>query len=199
MKRIISVVLLAIATLLFQNCRPTLMIYHSEAGIPYKDSLTKTKLKIINTKKEFNFFTIAAIDNDTLQYVLLSPQVSSISTSKPTLEDVNLNLTVVMKPQQVKKILVLLDTLVENWNKRQNNTNGELYEFMVAPEQNIIKESANVVGWLPTLSFYSQNNSKGTLAFLFLGRGVFSTMTTFESVLDIQAFAEKLKIALEGV
>ncbi|MFH0735696.1 MAG: hypothetical protein V1773_13900 [bacterium] len=193
-KTILQLILLAFS-ILFNGCFPKPILYHSEAKLPYQHSSTKTKFELMNGTFNYEFGIVAAKDNDTLSYVLVVPSYSGLVNIRD-LKDVNLNYAITLLPNQANEFVNILESAAANWNENISKKNGTAYEFLIAPENLIVKQSENVYTWYPKLSFYYQNNENGPLCNLFLGGGTIAFAYKFDKVASIKGLAEIIKTAI---
>lgn len=75
---------------------------------------------------------------------------------------------------------------------------GISYEFNVAPEHLIIKQSENVFAWYSTLKYYFQNNKKGSIATLHFGEGNLIFHYQLTKISDIRDLSDMLKLAIKS-
>ncbi|MDR3665592.1 MAG: hypothetical protein P4L35_02000 [Ignavibacteriaceae bacterium] len=161
---------------------PPPTFYHSEASLPFFHHSTKTTFELINdgdATNPFHFGVISAKDNDTLSYILIAPSYRGDAVNE--LGDVNLSYSIPLLPKQVMEFIKILNTSSEKWNDKFGKKDGISYQFIVAREDQIIKESQNVATWYPSLRFYFQNNEQGSLGTLFLGERSLQTVYNFIS------------------
>lgn len=190
----ITVVILVLSVVLLTSCmRQVVLLYHSEAELPYFHFSSKTTFKLMNDKELDNYFefgVVAAKDNDTLNYVLLVPAIGSVNE----LTDVRLNNAVTLLPAQVNDFIKILDKSVKNWDEEYDKITGISYEYSVAPENLIVKESENVKVWYPTLKYYYQNDKKGAMGTIIMGEGFYKYVYFFNKkskLTDLMNMLEK--------
>jgi hypothetical protein len=192
-----TISLIAMAILL-QSCATEPIFYHSEASLPYFHRSTKTVFRLIkdeNATNEFQYGVIAAIDNDTLSYVLLAPSNQTLYVRELT--DVNLNRAIPLLPYQVKEFIKILNSSADKWNSEFDSKDGINYEFTVAPENRIIPQSENVVNWYATFKFYFQNNDAGPLGSVIIGEGLLRNYYFIERLSAIKDLASMLGLAIK--
>ena len=190
--------LLIVMALILQSCATQPIFYHSEATLPYFYRSTKTVLELINDKNTsslFQFGVITAKDNDTLSYVLLAPANEQKDITE--LADVNLSYSVTLLPKQVKEFIKILNSSADKWYNKFESKDGINYEFEVAPENLIVQQSENVSDWYSTLTFYFQNNEKGPLGTLLLGRGKLKYIYKLGKISEITDLTNMLTSAIK--
>ena len=182
-----------------QSCATQPIFYHSEANLPYYHSSTKTVFELIKNESgsnTFQFGVIAAKDNDTLSYVLLAPAKEKMSVND--LVDVNLSNSIPLLPKQVKEFVKILNSSADKWNNKFSSKDGISYEFMVSPENLIIKQSENVTVWYSTLKFYFQNNEDGPLGTILFGEGTLKYLYRLEKISEINDLTNMLNLAIKN-
>lgn len=196
MKNIFYTLALATISVILSSCSPTPIFYHSEADIPYFDRATKTDFKLItdkNIKSSFEFGVIAAKDNDKLPYVLLAPGKLQVGVDK--LIDVNLTQAIPLMPNQVKAFIQILNQSIEKWGNKYDSKNGIAFEFMVTPENEIYRQSENVVTWYPSFKYYFQNNEDGPLCTIFFGEGLLKHYYKFDELYEVKDLLRLVTLA----
>jgi len=198
MKTLFRFLILIAFIILLSSCSPTPFFYDSTASLPYSHRSTKTVFELMKDSKGtfFEFGVISAKDNDKLSYVLLSPSIEGEYVKELT--DVNLTNSVPLRLEQAKEFVEILISSSESWNKKFENTNGISYEFRIAPENQIIPQSENVVSWYSTIKFYFQNNVDGSVATLHFGEGTLKYSYKLETLSEIKDLIDLLNKSIKN-
>jgi hypothetical protein len=200
MKRIVVSLILCNLILLVSGCSPQPIIYHSEASLPYYNRATKTVFELINdanTSKSIEFGVVSAKDNDTLSYVLLAP-VNTGDQNVTSLVKANLTYSVPLLPKQVKEFLNILNASSDKWSTKYGKKDGISYEFIVAPENLIVKSSDNVNTWYSTFKYYFQNNEGGPVGTVLFGEGLFQFKYELNELSQITNLINMLNLAINN-
>jgi len=188
---------LILQILFIYSCAPKPIFYNSEASLPYFHSSTKTTFELIKVSEGASFVEfgiIAAKDNDTLSYVLLAPAIPGRFVNKLT--DVSLNYAIPVLEVQIREFKKILDASILAWDQKFSREEGISYEYFVAPENRIVRQSENVAAWDPTIKFYFQNNIDGPLGSVLFGEGLLQFYYRLSNLADIQELSKILGKAI---
>ncbi|KAA3617100.1 MAG: hypothetical protein D8M58_04105 [Calditrichaeota bacterium] len=201
MTKYLQVYVLISAIILFNSCVVKPLLYHSEAELPYYSKTTLTNFELIIKEKKssdyLKFGIICATDNNKTKYILIAP--GNQNSSIRDMNNVRLDRSITLLKKQAQELLKSLEYSINNWSKNIPQLNGINIEYLVAPEQEIIQQSDNVVTWYPTLKFNYQNNSKGPLGIVILGEGFLKYYYELNSIGKLENFRDLLKIAITKI
>ena len=186
--------------MLVNSCNVRPMIYSSSASLPYYSKTTLTNFELINdsdSKNFFNFGVIVANDNDKIGYILISP--ARIENKVDKIPDFILNNSVTLLESQANGLLNAIEYSIKNWHSTLVESKGVNVEYIVAPEQEIISKSENVVTWNPTLRYNFQKYSNGSIAILNFGDNYTKYYFEFRKIESLNNLKKLLDIAVNKI
>lgn len=165
--------LAAIALISLAACSsPAYLPYHSTAAIPHSHRSTATEVTLIlgeqRRAERRPYAVLNAVDGGELHYVLFAPALPTFQGAN-SVRKINLGNGVPMTAEHARAFSRGLGELLAVAGESRNETNGTLYEFSYAPEQDIVRASENVVTWRPSLRFAFSKTESGTAGRLTLG------------------------------
>lgn len=166
--------LLLIASLLFVGCETTHVRHHSTITVPYQSDATSTQMDLVTieggqqSSGSLGFIVLVAEDGDSDPYVLLAPMRAN-NTSEYRIRSARIDRAVPLSKPEVDTLSQGLDRTLEMLSGPDLEEEGEFYEYIYAPEQNIDRVSTRVVEWYPALRFTAARTEEGTTAELILG------------------------------
>ena len=194
--KFINIIKVTCIIVFFNGCSNRIMLYHSEAEIPYSSKTTLTKFELIKLDDKDNqynsFGVIFANDNNKSKYLLLAPSNGNVNVT--SIADLRLDCSITLLPNKTKYLLYNLEYSINNWNRKYPESQGLNVEYIVTTEDEVIKRSENVVSFNPILTYNYQNNSNGPKAVLIFGKGIYRFSYEFNDLEELKEFYELLKI-----
>jgi hypothetical protein len=171
-KDLLSVGLLIV--LLLTGCRSADHVaYHSTADIPYYTDDTATRMELIVGDQEAaqnrEYVVFAAVDDGEIPYVLLAPYSGSSASTEYSFEKAVIERAVPLHGDNLDRLITGLGTTLRLWDKDNGDGEGDFYEYVHAPEQDINRLSENVVEWHSAIRFTASHTPEGPSAQMLLG------------------------------
>ncbi len=184
--------ILLIALIIFCSCTKKFNPYHSTASLPYYSSTVKTKMRHIEgedgEREKSDYGVFACIDSLNVRYLIIAPNVASGSLhmlDKPY-NDYYLPHAICLMPAKAEELLHVVRNSISSWDEHSEKNDAIYYEYSLAPESEIKHVSENVVQWNPTLKYWYQVNSSGSLSYLIIGEGTFKKKIEFDKLSHVQ-------------
>lgn len=115
-----------------------------------------------------DFVVYHAVDNDSDTYTLIAPRTSRAQVSNE-FQRGRIHRAVPLSREHSDKLSAGLAETLRLWDTSYSNQEGGLYEFMLAPEQDVRRISENVVEWRPALRFTFSHTPGGSSAAMVIG------------------------------
>jgi hypothetical protein len=192
---------------LFAGCETQHVAYHSTASVPYYTQSTSTQMQLIGEASESSpspgpnetsgrgYVIFSATDNQQTSYVLLAPEGTPSGYS---FEAANFGRAVPLQKKQASALIDGLNRTLEIWGKSNEEGEGDFYEFLHAPEQDVDPVSPNVVEWVASVKFTASNTPDGPTARLVLGdspKEALQYVVEFDERKEVATFRDLLQKA----
>ena len=198
--------LLVIACVALTGCTPktNLEPYWSIADIPVISETNTSELVFVSSKTNKLAFgrigVFAAVDNDTLNYVLIAPRKSEdLRNTNSPYDYFNFNSGVALRENNVQEFLSVLNRSIKEWSRSLKYDEALYFEYHLTPEQEAKLVSPHVLEVNPTLHFMFQLNVNGPEAFCQFEDNGRSTYYFFVEAGQLSELAKNLERALDKV
>ena len=149
------------------GCGTKYLPYHSTADIPHLTTRGATAMTFIRGDEDRanrrRYAVIAAIDDGTLSYVLIAPANPGVSYVDD-LSEAYVGQGAPLSLENANDLIAGLADVLNTWELQLNHEDGRFYEFMQAPEQDLVQLSPNVIQWRPTIRFNYNHTHRGPVA-----------------------------------
>lgn len=152
------------------GCATTPLFYHSEASLLYSGRLTKSEMELLldaNNSNPLEFGVVHCKDNDDNSYLVISPLGKGAKSEN--LDGLILQESVTIKPEQLDQLIRIVEISSAKWEAETTGKHGMSYEYLLAPENRIIKETDHTETWYPSLKYYFQNIDNKSVVSIILG------------------------------
>lgn len=148
------------------------------------------------SSESLGFIVLVAEDDGSGPYVLLAPMRAN-STSAYSIRSARMDRAVPLSKPEVDTLSRGLDRTLEMLSGPDLEKEGEFYEYIYAPEQNIDQVSTRVVEWHPALRFTAARTEEGTTAEMILGDAPEQSLQ-YRVLFDDRKMVEDFRTLLEN-